>query len=224
LERHVPNLLFAIYTAHALSFGARKGRPAMSLILGNPLQEVGQHLKDASEARERLNLEIGELEREKDAITKIMEKVLCALVDKNEQLERMLHDRAVFDRAIGEMEDSFHHVLNSVQEQLGEFQMLSSGGGGGGGGMRGDDGGYGGYGGGGGGGGGGFGGGGGGGGGRQARRRRRRRGLRGLRVDAREPVKRSAARQAVTRDLDGSRADRVPRSDTDARHNEGCWY
>ena len=91
------------------------------------MEDIGANLKQARQRRDQLSAEIDELEREKAAINDAMERVYAALEQKNMSLERMVHDRSVFDQAIGQMEASFHQVLEQVQSQLGEFQHLHLG-------------------------------------------------------------------------------------------------
>eukprot|EP00636_Phaeomonas_parva_P001697 CAMPEP_0118857432 /NCGR_PEP_ID=MMETSP1163-20130328/4537_1 /TAXON_ID=124430 /ORGANISM="Phaeomonas parva, Strain CCMP2877" /LENGTH=116 /DNA_ID=CAMNT_0006790745 /DNA_START=89 /DNA_END=442 /DNA_ORIENTATION=+ len=82
----------------------------------NPIAQIRGRLESLKVARENVIGEIYQLESEKEAVQRTLPIILQKLQEKTEQVQSKLYERSVYDRAIHEIEESYHDVLEKSRE------------------------------------------------------------------------------------------------------------
>jgi len=78
---------------------------------GNPIHIIQSRLQTMRSKREQEQTDIEALEREKNAIRRVLPKVVHELTMTRESLEAKQREMAILDKAIAEIESKFAHIL-----------------------------------------------------------------------------------------------------------------
>mmetsp|Transcript_4598 Transcript_4598/g.7788 ORF Transcript_4598/g.7788 Transcript_4598/m.7788 type:complete len:93 (-) Transcript_4598:215-493(-) len=81
--------------------------------VGNPLSAIQTKLQNLRREKEITDSEIASLELEKNAIRKVIPKVLHELLSMREGIEAKQQELTVYDKAIQEIEKSYGHIIFS---------------------------------------------------------------------------------------------------------------
>mmetsp|Transcript_7258 Transcript_7258/g.10796 ORF Transcript_7258/g.10796 Transcript_7258/m.10796 type:complete len:101 (+) Transcript_7258:90-392(+) len=93
-----------------------------SASVGNPLSTIQTRLQNLRSERELVESEISSLLLEKNAIQKIIPKILYELTMMKEGIDSKQREINIYDKAILEIEEKYGHIIFSEDFFVGEDQ------------------------------------------------------------------------------------------------------